>query len=145
MVVKIKKLHENAVVPKYATDGSAGMDLTAVTEKRFVEGAITYIEYGTGLAFEVPPGYVALLFPRSSISSNTTLMLNNSVGVLDSDFRGEVTFRFKTMAVGSTKKYSVGDRIGQILIVPYPKVEFQEATELNDTKRGTGGYGSSGK
>jgi dUTP diphosphatase len=145
MLVRVKKLNENAVIPKYATPGSAAMDLTAVSEKRVVDGSVTYLEYSTGLAIEIPPGHVGLLFPRSSISSNTTLMLNNSVGVLDSDFRGEVTFRFKTLAAGATKKYNVGDRIGQILILPIPSIEFEAVTELTPTQRGEGGYGSSGR
>ena len=145
MLVRIKKLHENAVIPKYATDGSAGMDLTAVSEKRVIEGAVTYIEYGTGLSFEVSPGHCALLLPRSSISSNTTLVLSNSTGLLDSDFRGEVTFRFKTLAAGATKKYNVGDRIGQILILPYPRIEFEAVEELYDPKTRNGGYGSTNK
>lgn len=145
MQVKIKKLKDNAVLPTYSTDGSAAMDLTAVSEKIFFEHGITYIEYGVGLAFEIPPGHVALLFPRSSISSNTMLTLANSVGVLDSDFRGEVTFRFKPLVTVGAKKYKIGERIGQILIVPYPKIEFVEVQELSETDRGTGGYGSSGK
>lgn len=143
--VKIKKLSEKAIIPKYATEGSAGMDLTATSEKIVIDGSNTYIEYGTSLAFEIPKGFVALLFPRSSISSNTTLTLSNSVGMLDSDFRGEVTFRFRNLVFGTGKKYKVGDRIGQILIIPYPYIEFQEVSELGDTNRGSGGYGSTGK
>jgi dUTP pyrophosphatase len=143
--VRIKKLNEKAVLPKYATDGSAGMDLTATSEKIVIDGGNTYVEYGTSLAFEIPKGFVALLFPRSSISSNTTLSLSNSVGVLDSDYRGEVTFRFRNLSFGAGKKYKIGDRIGQILVIPYPSIEFEEVSELNDTDRGSGGYGSSGK
>lgn len=142
--VKIKKLNEKAVIPQYATDGSAGMDLTAISENIFTERNISYVEYGTGLSFEIPEGYCALLLPRSSITSNTTLVLGNSVGLLDSDFRGEVKFRFKSVSMVAGKKYNVGDRIGQILILPYPKIEFSEARELNETARGEGGYGSTG-
>lgn len=142
--VKIKKLNENAVIPKYSTDGSAGLDLTAISEKVFMEGPITYVEYGTGLSFEIPNGFVGLIFPRSSISSNTTLMLANSVGVIDSDYRGEVTFRFKNISQLGGKKYKVGDRIGQLLILPYPKIDFNEVDNLDESKRGSSGYGSTG-
>jgi dUTP pyrophosphatase len=142
--VKIKKLSDKAVIPSYADPGSAGMDLTATSMKAFFEGRIGYVEYGTDLAIEIPPGFVGLLYPRSSISSNTTFILANSVGVIDSSYRGEIKFRFKSITpVG--KMYEVGDRIGQIIIVPYPEVQFEEVTELSDTSRGSGGYGSSGK
>ncbi len=144
MQVKIKKLSDAAVLPTYAINGDAGMDLTAVSEKIFMEHGITYIEYGTGLAFEIPTGHVGLLFPRSSISSNTMLTLSNSVGVLDSNFRNEVTFRFKPLVALGAKKYKIGERIGQILVVPYPEIEFVEVQELSTTER-TGGYGHTGK
>lgn len=140
--VKVKKLNEKAKLPEYATDGSAGMDITATQKTPVMEGSHAYLEYKTGLSFEIPQGHVGLLFPRSSVSK-TNLMLANCVGVLDSDFRGEVTFRFKPL--GSGKAYEAGDKIGQILIVPFPHIEFQEVAELTDTVRGDGGYGSTGK
>lgn len=139
MKVKIKRLDTSAKVPKYSTTGDAGLDITAIN----VTENIKYIEYGTGLSFEIPTGYVGLLFPRSSIS-NYDLTLCNSVGVLDSGYRGEVKFRFKkTNNTSSSKHYDVGDRIGQILIVPYPQIEFIE-DELSETERNIGGFGSSG-
>jgi len=139
MQVKIKRIHNNAVLPKYAKNGDAGMDLTCVS-RVFTD---KYIEYKTGLAFEIPEGYVGLLFPRSSIS-NKDLYLSNAVGVLDSGYRGEVTFRFKTTdAYGSF--YKEGERVGQIIVIPHPKIEFIESNELTDTDRGVGGYGSTGK
>lgn len=144
MQVKIKKLNDKAVIPQYATSGSAGLDLVAVEEKIVIDGLNTYVEYKTGLAVEIPEGYCGLLMSRSSITSNTTLILGNSVGLIDSDYRGEITFRFKPLVRVGAKKYKVGDRIGQLLIIPYPKVELVEATELSDTKRGSGGYGSTG-
>ena len=140
MKVKIKKLHENAVIPKYAKPGDAGMDLTSVEMTQNEK----YIEHKTGLIFEIPEGYVGLLFPRSSIT-NKGLILKNSVGVLDSGFRGEVCFRFEDLEVPYKEEYSVGERIGQIIILPYPQIEFEEVEELSETERGTGGYGSSGK
>lgn len=143
--VKIKKLNPKAVIPEYGTEHAAGLDLTAVSENNHVDGNIAYTEYGTGLALEIPEGFVGLIFPRSSISSNTSLVLANSVGVIDSDYRGEIKFRFKNIMFGAGKKYKVGERVGQILIVPYPKIKLEEVEELGDTDRGTGGYGSTGK
>ena len=94
MIVRVKKLKNEAVVPSYAKEGDAGLDLVAVDKNIETDGESEYVEYGTGLAFEIPAGYVGLLFPRSSIS-NKDLILSNSVGVIDSGYRGEVKFRFK--------------------------------------------------
>lgn len=143
MEVKIKKLHEDAVIPKYAKPGDAGMDLTAVSMKIDEYGNICY---GTGLAFEIPEGYVGLVFPRSS-NCKKGVILTNCVGVIDSGYRGEVSFKFKEIALGNFSKvtYKVGDRIGQIIIMPYPQIEFVEVDELSETERGTNGYGSTGK
>lgn len=140
MKVRIKKLHPDAVIPSYAKRGDAGMDLTATSAD--VDG-IGNIVYGTGLAFEIPEGYVGLLFPRSS-NSRTSLTLTNSVGVLDSGYRGEVMFKFKAISDDNVY-YNIGDRIGQIIILPYPHIEFEESEELTMTERGIGGYGSTGK
>lgn len=151
MEVKIKKLHKDAVIPKYAKPGDAGMDLTAVSMKFDVYGNICY---GTGLAFEIPEGYVGLIFPRSSICKEQ-LLLSNAVGVIDSGYRGEVSFKFKpSLAYNSCEcatsqpiheVYKIGDRVGQIIIMPYPQIEFVEVDELSETDRGTNGYGSTGK
>lgn len=139
MKVRIKKLTKSAVTPSYAKKGDAGLDLTAT--RVWVEG--DNICYGTGLAFEIPDGYVGLLFPRSS-NAKKDLLLSNSVGVLDSGYRGEVTFKFRQIK-DNAESYSVGERIGQIIIIPYPMIEFEESEELTQTERGDGGYGSSGK
>lgn len=143
MEVKIKKLHKDAVIPKYAKAGDAGMDLTAVSMNIDEYGNICY---GTGLAFEIPEGYVGLVFPRSS-NCKKGVILTNSVGVIDSGYRGEVSFKFKEIALGnfSNVAYKVGDRIGQMIIMPYPQIEFIEVDELSETDRGTKGYGSTGK
>lgn len=185
MKVKIKKIHPNAVIPSYAYDGDAGMDLTAVSRTFDKHGAVVY---GTGLAFEIPQGYVGLVFPRSS-NAKKDLLLSNSVGVIDSTYRGEVTFKFKPSLVVcdrdkngkdgndytgnetddwskefvsfhgrmenypdvdegclpfQPRMYEIGDRIGQIIILPYPAIEFEEADVLSETDRGVGGYGSTG-
>lgn len=143
MEVKIKKLHKDAVIPKYAKPGDAGMDLTAVSMKIDEWGNICY---GTGLAFEIPEGYVGFVFPRSSIHKKG-VVLTNCVGVIDSGYRGEVSFKFKEIAFGNFSKvaYKVGDRIGQIIIIPYPQIDFVEVDELSETERGAGGYGSTGR
>lgn len=136
--IKVKSLSPKAVIPQYSKTGDAGLDLTA-TSMKFTEN---YIEYGTSLAFEIPEGYVGLIFPRSSIS-NYHLMLANSVGVIDSNYRGEVTFRFKVEEF-SSKHYKVGDRVGQLIVIPYPQVQLIESEELSESNRGINGYGSSG-
>lgn len=144
MNVKFKKLNEKAVNPIFSTDGAAGADLTAIDEKIEITVAGLTVTYGTGLAVEIPKGYVGLIFPRSSIATKTTMLLGNSVGVIDSDYRGEIKFVFKDVARGQGKKYNPGDRIGQLVIVPIPVISFTEVDELTETKRGDGGYGSTG-
>jgi len=141
MKIKIKKLHPNAIIPMYSKAGDAGMDLTAISREYDEFGNLVY---GTGLAFEIPEGYVGLVFPRSS-NSKTNLNLTNSVGVIDSGYRGEVVLKFKELKQPKLlSTYSMGDRIGQIIILPYPQIEFEEVEELSDTERGTGGFGSTG-
>lgn len=140
--VPIKKLSSDAIIPTYSKEGDAGMDLTAVSK----EITDDYISYKTGLSFEIPSGYVGLLFPRSS-NSKKDLLLTNSVGVIDSGYRGEVELRFKPILNGkleNIKTYEVGDRVGQIMIVPYPKIEFVETENLSQSQRGDGGFGSTG-
>lgn len=138
MKVKIKKLVPEAIVPKYAKTGDAGLDFTAVSKSIDSNGNIVY---GTGLAVEIPTGHVGLLFPRSSIS-NYSLLMSNSVGVIDSGYRGEIICKMKQ---SNFKSYVIGDRIAQLIIVPYPAIEFEEVDELSTTERGDGGYGSTGK
>lgn len=144
MNIKVKKLVKEAVLPKYAKDGDAAVDLTAISKSEVLdnEGGFGYIQYGTGLAFEIPKGFVGLIFPRSSIS-NTGLILSNSVGVIDSGYRGEVGARFKY--IPKTKDYNIGDRIAQMIIMPIPDVQFEEVEELSDSERGEGGFGHTGK
>lgn len=143
-VVKVKKLNPQAQIPKFMTAGAAAVDLYATEMKHIAEGQSVLIEYKTGLAFEIPEGHVGLIFPRSSISNQTTLSLANSVGVIDSDYRGEVSFRFRPTLPMSNKAYKVGDRVGQMIIMPIPKIDYVEFEELNNTERGTGGFGSTG-
>lgn len=144
MQIKFQKLHPDAVTPSYAKPGDAGLDLTAVS----ISFTPSCISYKTGLAFEIPEGYVGLLFPRSS-NSKKQLLLTNSVGVVDSGYRGEIEFRFKVVGNGVVPEgdldtYNVGDKIGQLVIMPYPHIELVEENNLSDSERGTGGFGSSG-
>lgn len=138
--VKVKKLKDNAVVPKYSKDGDAGMDLT-ITE--VISETLNDITYGFGVAMEIPKNYVGLVFPRSSIRKYD-LSLSNAVGVIDSGYRGEIQATFKKTE-GSYIYYGVGERGAQIIIIPYPQVEFVESDNLSDTERGDEGFGSSGK
>ena len=133
------KLDAGAIVPKYAKPGDAGMDLYAVSQKFDDHG--NYV-FGTGLAMEIPEGHVGLIFPRSSISK-TAHSLRNAVGVIDSGYRGEIMMKFD-INTHNSPVYDVGDRIAQIIILPYPQVEFEEVFELADSERGSGGFGSTG-
>ena len=147
--VKIKKLVPEAQIPYYAKSGDAGLDLTAISKAKNNNGNI---EYGTGLSIEIPEGYVGLLFPRSSISKKQ-LFLTNSVGVIDSGYRGEIKAKFKP-AMGTYEhitdvfediEYNIGERVVQLIILPYPQVELVEVENLANSDRGLGGFGSTGK
>ena len=155
MEIKIKKLTENAVIPHKAHPTDAGFDLTATSCTMDEYGSIVY---GTGIAVEIPEGYVGLFFPRSSICKKD-MMLTNSVGVIDSGYRGEIKEKFKPInsfqyhndfglivkSINKENWYEIGERIAQLIIMPIPKIEFIEADELSDSDRGEGGFGSSGK
>lgn len=144
MKIKIKKLREDAVIPQYALPGDAGMDMFAVSESFDEYGNVVY---GTGIALEIPEGYVGLVFPKSSLSKKN-LALANAVGVIDSGYRGEVTFKFKPVDdfMPSDRKrdcsFEKGKAVGQLIVMPYPHIEFEETDALSETERGTGGYGS---
>lgn len=142
MQVRVKRLHPDAVIPAYSKQGDAGLDLTAVTATKDNYGNVVY---GTGLAIEIPEGYVGLIYPRSS-NSKTDLYLTNHVGVIDSGYRGEIMFKYRSVnGLFNAKVYQLGDRVGQLIITPYPQIELVEADELSDSERGNGGFGSTGK
>lgn len=141
MEIKIKKLRDDAVIPTKAYPTDAGFDLTAVWSGWNNDTKV--FEYGFGLSFEIPEGYVGLIFPRSSIFRKD-LFLTNCVGVIDSGYRGEVTAKFKSTTGRIPDSYSVGERVAQMIIMPIPQVTFVEVKELSDTDRGSGGYGSTG-
>jgi dUTP pyrophosphatase len=170
MRVKIKKLVNEAVIPQYQKKDDSGMDLVAVSKVFDADGNVVY---GTGLSMAIPENYMGLIFPRSS-NAKKDLILSNSVGVVDPGYRGEIFLKFKPSAYFATEAetleggfesesfdyvcfgkeyieendevavYNIGDRIGQIIIVPRPTIEWEEVDELSETERGAGGYGSSG-
>lgn len=139
-LVKVKKLHKDAVIPSYSKVGDAGMDLTITDIKSNTTFDITY---GFGIAMEIPKGFVGLVFPRSSVR-NYELSLTNCVGVIDSGYRGEIQATFRKHNGLDSLSYKVGERGAQIMILPYPKIYMTEVPELSDTERGTGGFGSTG-
>lgn len=151
MQVKIKKVRNNAVIPTYAKPGDAGLDLTVCHVER--QDSLMQTKVYFGLSIEIPNGYVGLIFPRSSIFQKG-VFLSNSVGVIDSGYRGEISAVFyqsekniviPDVGVIAPLGYNVGERAAQLIIMPYPQIEFVEVEELSDTERGVGGYGSSGK
>ena len=140
MNINIKLLSETAKVPTKAHATDAGFDLYAdsiITDN----DSIDKITYGTGIALEIPDGFVGLIFPRSSIV-NKGLSLRNSVGVIDASYRGEIKAVFTLL---SSNVYSIGDRIAQIVFLKLPEVNLNVTSELSKTDRGAGGFGSSGK
>ena len=141
LVVKVKKLSENAVIPSYSKLGDAGMDLTITRE---IENTSFSVSYGFGIAMEIPKNFVGLVFPRSSVR-NQDLILSNCVGVIDSGYRGEIQATFKKTNGLDSVKYKVGERGAQIIILPYPQITMVESDNLSNTERGSGGFGSTGK
>ncbi len=144
-MLKIKKVKENAKVPHRATSGSAGLDLCAcIDEPVTLEGGDTAV-IPTGIAIALPSAeYGAFVFPRSGIAVKHGIGLLNSVGVIDSDYRGEIMVG----VINQVKEaYTIqpGERIAQMVIMPVSMMPVEEVTELDDTDRGTGGFGSTGK
>lgn len=142
--INIQMLHPDAVIPKYAKPGDAGLDLTAIS-KEYLEQFNCW-KYGFGLSMEISPGHVGLIFPRSSVFKKD-LDLSNCVGVIDSDYRGEISALFRELDTSHKtypEQYDIGDRVAQIIIMPYPEVEFEVVDNLSETERGTSGFGSSG-
>ncbi|NBO22893.1 dUTP diphosphatase [bacterium] len=136
--VDIKLLEKNAKIPEYSKDGDAGLDLTAT--RMFSENNL--ICYGTGIALKIPFGNVGFVYPRSSLSKYD-LVLCNHVGVIDSNYTGEIILKFRKTKE-SPNIFLVGDRIAQLMIMPYPHIKFEEVNSLPETNRGSDGFGSSG-
>ncbi len=151
-VVKVKKLFKDAIIPEMATGGAAGADLRACLYDEEAKEKVSKVviqpggsaKIHTGLAFEIPEGAVMLLMPRSSMGIKKNLVLMNTVGVLDSDYRGECLIFVKN--VGNEPVEILNEeRLVQALIIPYGKVSYEEVEELSTTERNKGGFGSTGR
>lgn len=144
MKVKIKKLNENAIIPTYGTEYSAGADLYALLDStvEIAPHETTFIH--TGISVEIPEGYCGLVFARSSMGAKRGLAPANKVGVIDADYRGEIMVALHNHSE-KIANVEPGERVAQLAIVPFLKAEFEEADELSDTVRGNGGFGSTGK
>ena len=144
MTVRFKKLNDRAKAPAYGSEFAAGADLYAVDDGDFtIEPGQTYPVH-TGIAVEIPNGYVGLVFARSGLATKRGLAPANKVGVIDSDYRGEIIVALRNES-DVPQTVSSGDRVAQMVIVPYLAAEYEEAGELSDTVRGEGGFGSTGK
>ncbi len=140
--VKFKKLHEGAREPVYSSDDAACFDFFVPADTTVMYGDTALVKLG--LAVEVPRGYALLIFPRSSIGLKTPLRMANSVGIIDSDYRGEISAIYENQ---SASDYTLrkGERVAQGMIIPVPRARFCEVDELTETKRGSGGFGSTGR
>lgn len=144
MTLKIKRLTDNAVMPIRAHEGDAGIDLTCTTiTQELNEAGQLILVYHSGIAVQIPDGYVGLLFPRSSISKKS-ITATNSVGVIDAGYRGEVMFKMRSTTDVVPAIYKPGERFAQLVIVPIAQYEIEEASELDPSDRGENGYGSTG-
>lgn len=142
MDVNIKKLHPEAIIPKYQSKGAAGFDLHSISEIVVFPGETVIVK--TGLAFAIPEGYELQVRPRSGMSFKTKIRVANSPGTVDSDYRGDVGIIIDN--IGSDEfKVRMHDRIAQGVICPVNQVSFKEVKDLNETERGDQGYGSSGR
>lgn len=144
MKINIKKLHENAILPTRGSEKAAGYDLYArLEEENLMISPHTTVMVGTGVAMSIPDGYFGAVYARSGIARKKSLRPANCVGVIDSDYRGEVIVALHNDS-NSSQYIENGERIAQIVIQPYLSVEFIESSELDDTQRGAGGFGSTG-
>lgn len=143
--IKVKSLDYRAVFPTYSYPGDACVNLVATGKSH--DGA-NWV-YNTGLAIEIPEGYVGLLFPRSSVSK-TKMLMRNCVGVIDSGYRGEIVVKMASLDIGELTDaglpcYNVGEKVAQLMVLPVPTMEFERVDKLSESLRGEGGFGSSGK
>ena len=144
MKIQIKKLKENAIIPTRGSDRAAGYDLYACLENEVVIGAGETVKIGTGLSIAVPEGYFGAIFARSGLAAKEGLRPANCVGVADSDYRGEYIVALHNDSAIS-RVVTPGERIAQLVVMPYLSVEFEEVDSLDETERGAGGFGSTGK
>lgn len=142
MKLKIKKLHPDAVVPTYGTDGAACFDIYSIDEGTAGSSFFPLL-LRTGLAFEVPPGWVMLVHSRSGDGFKRSTRLSNCTGIIDSDYRGELLISLRNDSQ-SSHFFNKGDRVAQAMLMPVTSIEFDVVNELGDTARGEGGFGSTG-
>lgn len=149
MFIKIKKLHKDAVIPTYGSDGAGAFDIYAIEDGAPMSSGSIQV-FRTGLSFEIPAGFAMMIYSRSGHGFTYNVRLTNCTGIIDSDYRGELKVKLErftryefngTMEAFVVKK---GDRIAQGIILPVPRVSFIETEELSETVRGTGGFGSTG-
>ena len=144
MKIQIKKLKENAIIPTRGSDRAAGYDLYACLENEVTIGAGETVKIGTGLSIAVAVGYFGAIFARSGLAAKEGLRPANCVGVADSDYRGEYIVALHNDSAIS-RVVTPGERIAQLVVMPYLSVEFEEVDSLDETERGAGGFGSTGK
>lgn len=141
--IKLKKLNKNAIIPTYGTEFSAGADLYACMEAAVtIASGETYL-IKTGIALEIPIGYAGLVYARSGLATKKGLAPANKVGVIDSDYRGEIMVPLHNHSQADAV-VEPGERVAQMIITPYLVGEYYEGEELDDTERGAGGFGSTG-
>ena len=143
MEIKYKKLNELAKVPTRGSDSAAGYDLYAATEEKIIIYPHSTLMISTGLSLELPDGYFGAIFARSGLASKQGLRPANCVGVVDSDYRGEVKVALHN-DTGLVQSFEAGDRIAQLVLLPYVEMTFVETEELTETERGEDGFGSTG-
>lgn len=141
--VSVKRLDPRAKLPAYGSADAAGADLYAITDGPVTIGPGETVLIHTGLAFAIPRGYVGLVYARSGLATKQGLAPANKVGVIDADYRGELMVSLYNHS-GKVRTVNDGDRIAQMVITPYLTADFQPADELDDTARGSGGFGSTG-
>ncbi|MBQ5969690.1 MAG: dUTP diphosphatase [Clostridia bacterium] len=143
MIVKVKKLRDGAVLPRRGSAEAAGADLYALLDAPITVAPGETVLIPTGLSFELPAGYVGLVFARSSVATKRGLAPANKVGVIDSDYRGELLVALHNHGAAPQTVTSL-ERIAQFVVAPYLAADYVEADELTDTARGSGGFGSTG-
>lgn len=141
-ILKIKRLHKDAVWPTRAKQGDAGFDLTAISME--YDQKTDTVVYEFGLSIQVPKGHFGMIVPRSSIYK-TNMMLSNHCGIIDSGYTGPIKAIFRTFPTYKNEPYKVGDRVAQLILVPYYEPSLEEVDELDETERGDGGFGHSGR
>lgn len=143
-IVRFKKLNEKAIVPTYGSAFSAGADLYACLEENLNIEAGETVLVKTGLAMEIPEGYAGLIYARSGLATKKGLAPANKVGVIDSDYRGEIMVALRNHSKTS-QQIEPQERIAQLVITPFLQADFEEVQTLEETERGTGGFGSTGR